>query len=211
MLVMIWAQARGRAIGKDGALPWHVPEDMALFKRLTLGHPVIMGRKTWDSLDPRWKPLPGRKNFVVSKTMSSPVNQAANMMPATSSTLAKDTDTHEPHDAHPYFCTSLEAAYESAHAADPDALVWLIGGGQLFTYALDHHLAEGAVITDLDLHIPDADAFAPALPDDWNTQGSLPAAGWLHSAKADVNYRFTAFAAPGVLSPHALQHLLEMQ
>ena len=54
-----------RIIGRDGSLPWRLPEDLRLFKRLTLGHPIIMGRKTWESL-PR-QPLPGRLNIVVSR------------------------------------------------------------------------------------------------------------------------------------------------
>ncbi|MFM7555501.1 MAG: dihydrofolate reductase, partial [Verrucomicrobiota bacterium] len=59
---LIWAQARdaqGRpVIGLEGKMPWHLPEDLAHFKRTTLGHPVIMGRKTWDSLPPKFRPLP---------------------------------------------------------------------------------------------------------------------------------------------------------
>ena len=54
-------------IGKDGVMPWHLPEDLAHFKRTTLGAPVIMGRKTWDSLPPRFRPLPGRRNVVITR------------------------------------------------------------------------------------------------------------------------------------------------
>jgi dihydrofolate reductase len=64
---LIWAQARGGVIGKDGTMPWHLPEDLAHFKRTTLSHPVIMGRKTWESLPPRFRPLPGRANLVVTR------------------------------------------------------------------------------------------------------------------------------------------------
>ena len=56
-LGLIWAQARGGVIGADGGMPWHLPEDMARFKSLTLGHPVVMGRKTWESIPPRFRPL----------------------------------------------------------------------------------------------------------------------------------------------------------
>jgi len=58
---LIWAEARGGVIGRDGGMPWHVPEDLAHFKQVTFGSPVIMGRKTWDSLAPRFRPLPGRR------------------------------------------------------------------------------------------------------------------------------------------------------
>lgn len=60
---LVAAVAANGVIGRDGALPWHLPEDLRHFKRLTLGHPVIMGRKTWESLG---KPLPRRENIVVS-------------------------------------------------------------------------------------------------------------------------------------------------
>jgi dihydrofolate reductase len=64
---LIFARAANGVIGKDNAMPWHLPEDLAHFKRLTQGCPVIMGRKTWDSLPPRFRPLPGRSNIVVTR------------------------------------------------------------------------------------------------------------------------------------------------
>lgn len=65
MITLVLAMANNGVIGKDGAIPWRIPEDLKRFKQLTLGKPVIMGRKTWDSL-PR-KPLPGRDNIVVTR------------------------------------------------------------------------------------------------------------------------------------------------
>jgi len=64
-IVLVVAVADNGVIGKDGAIPWHISEDLKRFKALTLGHTVVMGRKTWDSL-PR-KPLPGRSNVVVTR------------------------------------------------------------------------------------------------------------------------------------------------
>ena len=63
---MVWAQARGGVIGADGGLPWHLPEDLALFRRLTTGSTVVMGRRTWESLPDRFRPLPGRVNVVLT-------------------------------------------------------------------------------------------------------------------------------------------------
>ena len=60
------AMAANRVIGRDGALPWKLPEDMKFFRTLTTGHPIVMGRKTWDSLG---RPLPNRRNIVLSRTM----------------------------------------------------------------------------------------------------------------------------------------------
>lgn len=64
---LIWAEAAGGVIGAGGTLPWHVPEDLAHFKEVTLGTPVIMGRRTWDSLPERFRPLPGRENIVITR------------------------------------------------------------------------------------------------------------------------------------------------
>ena len=65
---LIWAQDFNGGIGKDGQLPWHIPEDLKNFKKLTLDSPIIMGRKTWDSLP--FKPLPKRRNIVLSSQKS---------------------------------------------------------------------------------------------------------------------------------------------
>jgi dihydrofolate reductase len=64
---LIFARARRGVIGLNNTLPWHLPEDLAHFKATTLGQPVIMGRKTWESLPPKFRPLPGRTNIVVTR------------------------------------------------------------------------------------------------------------------------------------------------
>ena len=69
-IALIAAVAANRVIGKDGRVPWHLPVDLKRFKRITMGHPVLMGRKSWESLG---KPLEGRRNVVLS---SAPVNGA---------------------------------------------------------------------------------------------------------------------------------------
>ena len=63
---LIWAQSTSRVIGRSGAIPWRLPEDQARFKRLTMGHTVVMGRRTWESLPAPVRPLPGRRNVVVT-------------------------------------------------------------------------------------------------------------------------------------------------
>ena len=60
------AMASNRVIGKEGGMPWHLPEDLKFFKRLTLGHPIVMGRKTWESLG---RALPGRRNIILSRSL----------------------------------------------------------------------------------------------------------------------------------------------
>lgn len=64
---MIWAQARNGVIGAGGAIPWHVPGEQKMFKERTMNATVVMGRATWDSLPERWRPLPGRRNVVLTR------------------------------------------------------------------------------------------------------------------------------------------------
>jgi dihydrofolate reductase len=119
-LGMIFARARNGVVGKDGALPWHLPEDLAHFKSLTLGCPVIMGRKTWDSLPPRFRPLPGRANIVVTR---QPDWQSAGATRA----------------------GSLEEAIALCEGAPQ---VWVIGGAQLWAQALPR--VDAAEVTEID-------------------------------------------------------------
>ncbi len=64
---LVWAQSTSGVIGRAGDIPWHVPEDLARFKQVTMGHTVVMGRRTWESLPVRVRPLPGRRNVVLSR------------------------------------------------------------------------------------------------------------------------------------------------
>ena len=66
-LGVVWAQTSTGVIGKDGGMPWKLPEDLRHFSRLTSGHPVIMGRKTWESFPDKFRPLPGRTNLVITR------------------------------------------------------------------------------------------------------------------------------------------------
>jgi len=117
---LIYARAANGVIGKDNAMPWHLPEDLAHFKRLTQGGPVIMGRKTWDSLPARFRPLPGRTNVVITRQADW---QEAGAQPASSLADA----------------LSLCAASEE---------VWVIGGAQI--YAQAEPLADRIEITEID-------------------------------------------------------------
>ena len=118
-LGLIYARARNGVIGKNNTLPWHLPEDLAHFKATTLGQPVIMGRKTWDSLPPRFRPLPGRTNIVVTRQRDWQA-QGAQVAHAVADALALC-----PADSHP----------------------WVIGGAELYALALP--LATRVVVTDI--------------------------------------------------------------
>ena len=119
-LHLIYACAANGVIGAGGQLPWHLPEDLAHFKRTTLGCPVIMGRKTWDSLPPKFRPLPGRANIVVTRQQNWHENGA---QPA----------------------SDLRSALQ---ICEQSADVWVIGGAQL--YALAEPLARTAVVTEIE-------------------------------------------------------------
>lgn len=120
-IVIIAAVAKNRVIGKDNTLIWNIPEDMAHFKALTSGQTVIMGRKTWESLPPRFRPLPGRRNIVISR-------QADFAAPGAE------------------LAGSLEAALQLAAQAET---AFIIGGEQIYRQAMD--VADRLEITEVDL------------------------------------------------------------
>lgn len=90
-LSMIAAMAKNRVIGRDNALPWRLPEDLKHFKTTTLGKPVIMGRKTWESLG---RPLPGRRNIVVSRNATYML-AGGELFPSLDAALAACSDDPE--------------------------------------------------------------------------------------------------------------------
>lgn len=131
-LTLIAAVARNGTIGNNNQLLWQEPLDQRHFRAATLGHPVVMGRKTWDSLPARFRPLPGRTNVVVTRQTDW----------AASGALA---------------AASLDAALAMLAAWDE---VFVIGGGELYCEALP--LADRLVLTEVDVVVPDADTFFPA-------------------------------------------------
>ena len=137
ILLTLGPVARGTngVIGHDGALPWRLKSDLAMFRELTLGKPVIMGRKTWDSL-PR-KPLPGRSNIVLSRDGSFQPPGAV---------VCED------------FSEAVQIAREQAEDADA-AEVCVIGGAALFALALPR--ARRIYLTEVDA-APEGDVHFPA-------------------------------------------------
>ncbi len=120
MLHLILARARNNVIGIKGTLPWRLPEDMAHFKRTTMGCPVIMGRKTWDSLPAKFRPLPGRVNVVVTRQ----------------------------NDWHADGAVRADSLMQAIALCPQDADAWVIGGAEIYAQALP--LASTAVVTEID-------------------------------------------------------------
>jgi dihydrofolate reductase len=79
---LVWAQSANGVVGRDGTLPWHLPEDLKHFRTLTAGATVVMGRRTWESLPPRFRPLPGRRNLVLSRTPQEGAETFPDLEPA---------------------------------------------------------------------------------------------------------------------------------
>lgn len=122
-LNLIWAQTDAGVIGDNNTIPWHLPEDQKHFREVTKGHAVIMGRKTWDSLPERFRPLPGRTNIVITR-------QEGLTLPGA------------------LVATSLDAALELVpEGSEP----WVIGGSQIYAEALGR--AKKVVITYIDSNV----------------------------------------------------------
>ncbi len=166
---MIWAQTRQGVIGKDGGMPWHLPEDMAHFKRVTTSHPVIMGRRTWESFPAKFRPLPERTNIVIT---------------------GQPDWAGTPEAAGAVVVHSLEDALVEAQFSPGGNEVWIIGGGRVYSQALEH--ANVAAITVIDSDTG-GDTGAPQLGPEWTFRGGSPVAGW-HTGKNGTRYRYTLWA-----------------
>lgn len=142
-LVLIAAVAENGVIGTDGEMPWHYPEDLKRFKETTMGHPVIMGRTTYESItDQLGGPLPGRTNIVLSSRESLPVPEEV--------VHARDIEA------------ALSAAKE---ALDADKqTVYVAGGATVYEQCLDR--ADELRITEVP-ESPDGDTSFPAIGDEW--------------------------------------------
>ncbi|EPR77285.1 Dihydrofolate reductase [Leifsonia rubra CMS 76R] len=182
---LIWAQSEGGIIGSEGAMPWHLPEDLAHFTALTLDSPVIMGRKTWESLPKRFRPLPGRRNIVVTRQTEWCDNGAevvhtieeAIELASTSTTSTSTTST------------STTSTLATSTLATSDAHVWVIGGAQIYSQALNY--AQRLEITEIRESF-EGDTRAPVRGDQWMLAVREPVAGW-HTSATGLHYRFLRY------------------
>ncbi|HEY0247743.1 MAG TPA: dihydrofolate reductase [Gryllotalpicola sp.] len=123
-LALIWAQTTAGVIGGAGDIPWHIPGEQRRFKEFTIGGTVIMGRRTWDSLPARVRPLPGRENIVVTR-------DAAFAAPG---------------------ARVVHTVDEALAAADPKRQAWCMGGGQLYAQTIGR--ATRLEVTEVALEVP---------------------------------------------------------
>lgn len=160
---MIAAMSKNRVIGKENSLPWHLPNDLRFFKESTTGKPIVMGRKTFESIG---RPLPGRKNIVVTS----------------------DPEWHkEGVETVRNLTTALQIA--SRHAEDTDVSeVMVIGGAQIYKQVLP--LSDRLYLTLVDTEI-EGDAFFPEFPkNEWNLVSEEPHSA---CARNPYDYRFQIF------------------
>ncbi|BEI42303.1 dihydrofolate reductase [Polynucleobacter sp. HIN10] len=131
---MIVARSRNHVIGKDNQMPWKISADLQFFKKVTMGYPIIMGRKTWESIG---RPLPGRRNIVVSRNSDYQANGAE-------------------------LVSSLDQALQSLQEFER---VFVIGGQQLFNQAFP--LADQLFITEIELEVEGDTFFEVPDPQNW--------------------------------------------
>ncbi|MGL4668651.1 MAG: dihydrofolate reductase [Saezia sp.] len=134
---LIFARSINGVIGRDNNMPWHLPEDLAHFRECTQGSPVIMGRKTWESLPTKFRPLPDRTNIVVTRSESWGEEGAIHAL-------------------------NIKDALEKAKSSGAEN-IWVIGGAQIYEAALPH--ATRAYVT-LIKETYEGDAYAPELPEE---------------------------------------------
>jgi len=139
-IALIAALAENGVVGRDNQLPWHLPGDLPYFKRVTLGKPVVMGRKTWDSIG---RPLPGRANIVVSRQVGLQLEGA---------TVVADIES------------ALALASGIAAAAGVQELM-VIGGAEIYALALP--LAQRLYLTEVHAEVAGDAWFPPWNRDDW--------------------------------------------
>ena len=173
---LIWAEAHDGVIGAHGVMPWHLPEDLAHFSRTTMGSPVVMGRKTWDSLPERFRPLPGRANIVVTRQPEWHAEGAvaAGSVEEALALAASDADD---------VCDEFGDHVDRREA---DARIWVIGGAELFGLTIG--LADRLVVTELDLDV-EGDTHAPTRGPEWSVSTTDPEAGW-RTSRSGIRYRF---------------------
>lgn len=156
VLGAIWAQAGNGVIGRNGDMPWYAPEDLAHFKSVTGSAPVIMGRVTWESIPERFRPLPGRLNIVVSRSMTEPTEAGGALW--------------VPH---------LHTAVAEAVARAEGDHIWIMGGASIYEQALatgDFTGVAGGRVSLVERTVFEGavsgDASAPVLISDWTRVGT---------------------------------------
>jgi len=137
MIRIIVAVSKDGFIGKGNDIPWQVPSDVKHFEKTTIGHAVIMGRKTWESIDDKYRPLSGRRNIVITH-QENYMALGAEIAP------------------------SLASALELARS-NPSQDIFIAGGGEIYKQAMKQNLADELIVTRVEKTIGDGDARFPEI------------------------------------------------
>jgi dihydrofolate reductase len=151
----------GMGIGRGGHLPWHLPGDLAYFKKMTLGegrNAVIMGRKTWESIPPKWRPLRGRANIVLTRDPDYDVGPGAEAS------------------------ATFDEALGMAQRADE---IWVVGGAKIYELAFSHMACEAIYLTQIEGDF-ECDVLCPNLDQHFVQESRSP-----RQEEGGVGYRFT--------------------
>lgn len=145
IISLIAAADENNAIGKGGTMPWHLPDELKYFREATSGKPVVMGRKTWESLPAKHKPLPGRRNIVVTRQTGYAAD-GAEVVPG------------------------VDEAVNAASTSSDE--VFIIGGSQLYGYGME--IADRLYLTRVHTEVEGADAFFPEIDfQDWRKVSAI--------------------------------------
>lgn len=140
---LIVAKAKNNVIGANNDLIWDLPKDMKFFKDTTNGHPIIMGRRNYDSIPPKWRPLPNRENCIVTRKEGFQAEKCL-------------------------VFGSIEAALDNYN--DKEGKLFVIGGGQIYKYAIENDLVDEMLITHIDQDF-EGDTFFPNFDEsNWNIE-----------------------------------------
>jgi dihydrofolate reductase len=171
-VTIIVARARNGVIGRDNTLPWHLPEDLQHFKRTTMHHPVLMGRRTYESIG---RPLPGRRIIVVSTDplWSAPGCERGATLASAIAMAGKSMDRHP--------------------GIDPRE-VFIAGGAQLYREALP--LADRVIVTAIDLDATGDVSFPDLDPAVWQRESRLP-----HVSRTGLEYAIETYTRTGAWAP----------
>lgn len=143
-VIVIAAIGKNFELGKDNALLWHLQEDMRFFKETTMGHTVVTGRKSFESIPPKYRPLPNRTNIILSRNPDYLYEEC-------------------------YTATSLEEAMEIA-VSQGEINLFIIGGGEIYRMSLANDFVDEMFLTHVDATFADADTFFPTFAEeDWDT------------------------------------------
>lgn len=160
-VAMIWAQTTAGIIGDGDDMPWYLPEDLKHFKDSTVGHPVVMGRTSWEALG-KFRPLPGRENYVITR--------AADYVAEGGHVCASIPDA---------IAAAAAFARESGKVQDGRVTVWILGGGQVYAQCMP--IADWVVITEIDMRAPERfQVYAPMMDP---REFSVARSEWFESTK----------------------------